>query len=261
MNVGKNCKFLDLDIVRALKHDEFEIYLQPQVHVESGKIVGFEALVRWRHPTMGILEPKQFLPRIALQKTKEQLDYYVFEKACALLHRRFCEGKELFCISCNFIREHFVKFDFVNIIQKIRIKYYIPSKYLSLEIVEGKAFFFDAIVQKNVEELKRLGYLVCLDDCGADNSTLSDLLFHSISHIKIDKKVTDKIKLENVQILVNGLCRIAHRLSCDTVCEGVETVEQMELVKYCGVDIIQGFYFYHPMETAKAESLYDQVSA
>lgn len=261
MNHENNKKFLDLDIVRALKNEELDIYLQPQVHVESGKIVGFEALVRWMHPALGLLEPKQFLPRIKLQKTKEQLDYYVFEKACALLHRRFCEGKELFCISCNFVREHFIKLDFVNIIQKIRIKYYIPAKYLSLEIVEGRAFFFDAIVQKNVEELKRLGYLVCLDDCGADNSTLSDLLFHSISHIKIDKKVTDKIKLENVQILVNGLCSIAHRLSCGTVCEGVETVEQMELVKICGVDVIQGFYFYHPMNIAKAEYLYDTAYA
>lgn len=250
-------RLLELDISRALKYEELEIYLQPQVDVKNEKIVGFEALVRWRHPVLGMLEPGRFLPQITLQKTKEEIDYYVFEKACALLHRRLGERKELFCISCNFSRGHFIKPDFVEKLQKIRMKYQIPSKFLTLEIVEGRAFPFEGIVQQNVEKLNKIGYSVCLDDCGADNSTLSDLLFHSISHIKIDKKVTAQIEHENVQILVNGLCGIAHQLSCKTVCEGVETLEQMELVKRCGVEVIQGFYFYHPMNIANAEFLYD----
>lgn len=256
-----NKRLLELDIYRALKYGELDIYLQPQVHVQSRKIVGFEALVRWIHPVMGILEPKQFLPLITLQKTKEEIDYYVFEKACALLHRRFCEGKKLFCISCNFIRGHFVKNDFIQILQKIREKYRIPAEFLALEIVEGKAFAIEAIVQKNVEELNHLGYHVCLDDCGSEESTLSDLMFHNITHIKIDKKVTDQINHENVQILVNGLCSIAQRLCCGTVCEGVETLEQLEIAKRCGVEVIQGFYFYHPMDIAKAEHLYDTAYA
>lgn len=254
-------KILELGISKALKYGEFEIYLQPQVYAASGEIIGFEALLRWKHPIFGILEPAQFMPVITFQKTKEEIDYYVFEKACALLHRRFCEGKKLFCISCNFIREHFMKPDFVHRLQEIRKKYYISPEYLVLEIVEGKAFPFGGIVQRNVDELNRLGYPICLDDCGADNSTLSDLLFHSITHIKIDKKVTAQIDHENVQILVNGLCSIAHKLSCKTVCEGVETLEQVEIVKRCGVEVIQGFYYYHPMNTTKAEHLFDTAYA
>lgn len=253
-------QLFEVDICWALELGELEIYLQPQVDVINRKIVGFEALVRWHHPVLGLLEPGQFLPQITFSKIREEIDYYVFEKVCALLHRRICQGKQLFCVSCNFIRGHFIKPDFVQIIQKIREKYQIPPRFLSLEIVEGKAFISEEIVQKNVEELHRIGYLVCLDDCGADNSTLSDLLFHSITHIKIDKKVIEHITNENVQILVNGLCKIAHRLSCETVCEGVETLEQMELVSNCGVQVIQGYYFYHPMTIPKAEYLYDTFS-
>lgn len=265
MNMGNedyyDKRLFEFDIYRALKYGEFDIYLQPQVHVQSRKIVAFEALVRWIHPVMGLLEPKQFLPMITLQKIKEEIDYYVFEKACALLHRRFSEGKKLFCISCNFIRGHFIKTDFIQTLQKIREKYGIPTKFLALEIVEGKAFTFESIVQKNVEELNRLGYHVCLDDCGAEDSTLSDLMFHNITHIKFDKKITNQINHENVQILVNGLCSIAQRLCCKTVCEGVETSEQLEIAKRCGVEVIQGFYFYHPMDIAKAEQLYDAAYA
>ena len=150
-----------------------------------------------------------------------------------------------------------MKFDFVTDIQKIREKYQVPARYLALEIMEGQAFAYEGIVQRNVEELNRLGYPVYLDDCGAEDSTISDLMFHSITHIKIDKKIIDQIDRENVQVLLHGLCSIAHRLSCKTVCEGVETREQLELAKRCGVDTIQGFYFYHPMNVANAEILFD----
>lgn len=245
------------DIRTALVNDEFEVYLQPQVNARGGAIDGFEALVRWRHPVRGVLEPSQFLPMMQILKLKEQLDYLVFEKVCAFLYRRMSEGKKLFCISCNFVREHFVKNDFVSDIQKIRNKYNIPAKYLALEIEEGQAFTCEGVVQHNVEELSHLGYPVYLDDCGADNFTISDLLFHSITHIKIDKKIVDQIQKENVRILLHGICTIAHQLSCKTVCEGVETEEQLALVKQCGVDVIQGFYFYRPMNIAKAEILYD----
>lgn len=246
-----------MDIQNALKNDEFKIFLQPQVNVSNGFISGFEALVRWEHPQKGMLEPADFLSLFYTVGFMEQLDYLVFEKVCALLQKRSREGKGLFCVSCNFVRSHFMKTDFVANVQKIREKYQIPARYLAVEIMEGQAFSQEEIVQKNVEELNRLGYPVYLDDCGADKSTLSDLLFHSITHIKIDKKIVDQIEQENVQILLNGLCDIAHRLSCQTVCEGVETQKQLELARKCGVDAIQGFYFYQPMNAANAEVLFD----
>lgn len=256
-NLEKREKTLAYDIQDALKKDEFKIYLQPLISVDNERIDGFEALLRWQHPVKGVLEPTEFMPLIKTPSVKEQLDYMVFEKVCAFLQHRLQDGKKMFCISCNFVREHFMKFDFVTDIQKIREKYQVPARYLALEIMEGQAFAYEGIVQRNVEELNRLGYPVYLDDCGAENSTISDLMFHSITHIKIDKKIIDQIDRENVQVLLHGLCSIAHRLSCKTVCEGVETREQLELAKRCGVDTIQGFYFYHPMNVANAEILFD----
>lgn len=251
---------LEADMKKAWKRDEFEVYLQPQMRADDWKITGFEALIRWRHPTRGILMPQQFMDTARDLELIEQLDYMVFEKVCAFLHKRYEEGKTLFCISCNFDREHFQKSDFVGIVQKIRNRYHIPTKYLAIEMLEGSTFARERLVQKNVQELNELGYQVYLDDCGAINSNIGDLMFHSITHLKIDKNMIDNIERENVQILLQGLCSIAHRLIYTVVCEGVETPRQFELVKKCGVDVVQGFYFYEPMDISHAEILYDALA-
>lgn len=249
---------MEQEIKMAWKNDEFRVYLQPQVNVESGEIEGFEALLRWEHPTRGILLPGQFLPVMKGLRMLECLDYLVFEKVCAFLGKRAEEAKPLFCVSCNFVREHFVKDGFVETLEKIRRKYKVPSNYLAVEIMEGAAFTDEQAVQANVEVLEKHGYPVYLDDYGADQSAFGDLYLHSISHIKVDKKMVEHIELKNARILLQGLCDIAHRLNYRVVCEGVETQREMELVRECGVDIIQGFYFYQPMNISRAEYLYDE---
>lgn len=248
---------MEQELKDAWENDEFQVFLQPQVNVENGKIEGFEALIRWDHPTRGVLAPQDFLPAMKILKMAEGLDYLVFEKVCMFLNKRLEEKKELFCISCNFVREHFVKRDFACSLEAVREKYAVPASYLAVEITEGSAFADEQMVQDNVVMLKEFGYHVYLDDYGADQSTFSDLLFHSISHIKLDKKLVDHIEQKNAEVLVQGLCKIAHRLSYQVVCEGVETGLQCELAKKCGVDIIQGFYYYQPMDISNAEHLYD----
>lgn len=248
---------IEQEIANAWKNDEFQVFLQPQVNVENGKIEGFEALIRWEHPTRGVLLPQDFLPAVRDLGMAERLDYFVFKKVCMFLKKRLEEEKELFCVSCNFIREHFVKNDFARSLEYIRQKYGIPAWCLAVEITEGAAFADEEAVQSNVVLLKELGFPVYLDDYGADQSTFGDLLFHSISHIKLDKKLVDHIQQENAEVLVHGLCSIAHQLSYQVVCEGVETALQCELAKKCGVDLIQGFYYYQPMHMVYAEELYD----
>ncbi|MDO4339773.1 MAG: EAL domain-containing protein [Eubacteriales bacterium] len=257
---GNRSVVLESDVKKAWKNDEFEIFLQPQINAENQNIEGFEALIRWAHPVHGILEPSEFLPIIRGIQMIERLDFLVFEKVCAFLHKRHEENKKLFCISCNFEREHFIKSNFVETLEKIRKRYRISAEYLAIEILEGKSFEEEKMVQANVAELNSLQYQVCLDDCGAADSVMSDLLFHSITHIKIDKKIVDHIERKNVQVLLQGLCGIAHRLSYRVVCEGVETKRQLELAKKCGVDSIQGFYFFKPMDTDRAEILYDRYT-
>lgn len=249
----------ETDVQNAWRNDEFEIFLQPQVNAINRNIEGFEALIRWVHPVHGILEPSDFLPIIKGSQMIECLDYLVFEKVCAFLHRRHEEKKKLFCISCNFERDHFIKKDFIHTLETIRKRYQISAKYLAIEILEGESFAEEQLVQANVAELNLLEYPVCLDDCCAHNSVMSDLMIHSISCIKIDKKLIDHIEQEHVQILLHGLCGIAHRLSYMVICEGVETRRQLELVKKCGADMIQGFYFYRPMSVYRAEGLYDTL--
>ncbi|MDO4276937.1 MAG: EAL domain-containing protein [Eubacteriales bacterium] len=249
---------MEMELENAWKNDEFQVFLQPQVEVESGSIGGFEALIRWEHPTRGILEPQEFLPAMKGLCMIERLDYLVFEKVCSFLDSRIKERKELFSVSCNFVREHFEKADFADIVEDIRLRFQVPAEFLAVEITEGEAFADEETVQRNVGRLKELGYPVYLDDYGADKSTFGDLMFHSISHIKVDKKLIDHIEQENVCVLLQGLCDIAHRLAYQVVCEGVENKGQYEAAKKCGVDIIQGFYFFHPMKISKAVNLFDK---
>lgn len=251
------------ELYRAERKGEIQVFLQPQICVSSRTICGFEALVRREHPVYGILSPNEFLDEMNRAYMMEELDYFVYRKVCLLLKERMEAGRTLFRVSCNFCRKQFLNPEFAEQITAIAKEYKIPTKYLSLEIIEGKGFTGgeDGIVQGNVRRLCENGFTVCLDDCGAGVSSLGDLMIDSIREIKIDKRVTDLIDRENVQILVRGICQIALHLHCWVVGEGVETEQQLRDMCRCGVDIIQGFYYYKPMPAGEAARLYDRQGA
>lgn len=252
---------LTYDLKKAWIRNEFDILLQPQIEADSRRIAGFEALLRWRHPRKGIILPEDFLPVAEELDLTRRLDYLVFDKVCAFLHKRLEDHKELFCVSSNFARAHFFEKDFVLRLEKIRNKYQIPARYLAIEMLEGSSFADVDLVQEVVMELKARGYSVYLDDCGGADFNVGDLMLQNVTHIKIDKHVVDKINQENVQVLLRGLCAMIHRMSYKVICEGIETLEQLNLAKKLGVDMIQGYYFYKPMNLLRAEVLYDVMSA
>lgn len=248
------------ELEKAIYRDEFEIFLQPQVNGRTCRIEGFEALLRWRHPSLGILRPADFLAEVDRLQMLEMIDFIVFDKVCAFQYKRLLQKKEMCAISCNFSRKHFMKPDFVEMLELIRSRYQVPPYYLAVEILEGSAFTREYWVMDNVEKLNNLEYGICLDDCGGDNSTVADLIIEDITEIKIDKKLVDHIEQKNVQILLEGVSFIAKKMGYKVVCEGVETKRQYELVMKCGIYVMQGFYFYRPMNTEKAEKLYDVMN-
>lgn len=256
--LAEKTKELEVGAEGVLKEGEFLVYLQPQVNIENGCIEGFEALIRWKHPQKGILKPGCFLEEVKELHLMDSLDFMVFEKVCCFLKKRMDEHKELFHISCNFEREHFEREDFPEKVLEICERTGVPTRYLAIEIVEGHAFEKESAVQHTVTKLKEYGFFVYLDDYGAKTSNFGDLMIHSISHVKLDKNIVDNIDQGHVQILTQGLCKIAHRLSYSVVCEGVETKQQLKLIRECGVDIVQGFYYYKPMDMEQAEFLYDE---
>ncbi len=247
------------ELKRAVNEGEMKVFLQPQICVSKHRIYGFEALVRREHPVFGILSPHEFLDDMNRMHMMEELDYFVYREVCLLLKKRMEEGRPLFRVSCNFCRKQFMDPGFAEQITAIAEEYRIPPKYLALEMIEGQAFQkpVNAIAQKNVKLLRARGFTVCLDDCGADVSSIGDLMIDSIGQIKLDKRLTDSIERENVQILVTGLCQIALQLQCCVVGEGIETEQQLNDMRKCGVDIVQGFYYYKPMEFRAATELYD----
>lgn len=254
---SKKEKWLRINLQEAVQKDQIEIYLQPQIGTRDHCIKGFEALIRWKHPLWGTLGPQDFFPEASSLHMIEQFDFLVFDKVCALQHKRLLERKNLFRIACNFSRKAFAEIDFVEAMEQLRSRYKVPARYLAIEILEGSAFSREYRIQKNVKKLSELGYAICLDDCGADNATMSDLTLENIAQIKLDKKLTDHIEQRNVRILLEGICSIAHKMPYEVVCEGVETRRQFELIRDCDVDVVQGYYFYHPLQVEDAEKLFE----
>lgn len=248
------------ELYQAQHEGEIQVFLQPQICVSSGRIYGFEALVRRKHPIYGIQSPNEFLDEMNRTYMMEVLDFFVYRKVCMLMKRRTETGRSLFRVSCNFCRRQFLTPGFAERITEITDEYRIPPRYISLEIIEGRGFTggADSIVRANVKFLCEKGFTVCLDDCGAGVSSLSDLMIDRIGQIKIDKCVTELIDRENVQILVRGVCQIAQHLRCCVIGEGIETRQQLWDMCRCGVDIIQGYYFYKPMPAAEAAELFDK---
>lgn len=165
----------------------------------------------------------------------------------------------MFLVSCNFERKHFIKPNFVKHLQEICEQYGVSPKYLAIELLEGRYSDMDA-VQATVQELNKSGFKVYLDDCGAPDSAMGDLSFHSISHVKIGKELVDRIQQRHIQIFLKSFCNIAHKMSYTVVCEGVETQQQLEIVRNCNVDLVQGYYFFKPMDISCAQQLYDALS-
>lgn len=237
-------KFSKNEVLRGLENDEFIIFLQPQVNAATEQIMGFEALARWQHEN-NLITPYFFSNLIEEIGKEIEFDYLIFEKTCQIVIEMKLYEKHI--ISCNFSRKQFVQSDFVDRLNKIRKQYKLPAKCFGIEILEGEEFSDPITVQKTISKLAKIGYKIHLDDCFSEAASKADLHLKDVTHIKIDKSLTDNINNIEVQKLLRAVCEAAQKDNKSVICEGVETSEQAELVKKCGVNMIQGYFYYKPM--------------
>lgn len=264
-----SCKFYDDSMLRrmrreeelnmlfesALEHHEFVVTLQPKVRLSDERIGGAEALVRWVHPQQGMIYPGEFIPLFEQNGRICRLDLYIFEEVCRTLHAWQQAGKPLFPVSVNLSRQHFSDPHFLDTYVEIATRYEIPRDMLELELTES-IFFDDQGIEntkQQIKEMHRLGFRCSLDDFGSGYSSLGLLVEFDINVIKLDRRFFLDISNAKSRDVIASIVELAHRIGLSTVAEGIETQEQLDLLKGIGCDMVQGYIYSKPLSVAEFE--------
>ncbi len=229
---------------KALSNNQFVVYYQPKYDVETFKISGAEALVRWIHPTKGIVSPAKFLPIFEESGFITKMDYYIWEQVCIDMRRWLDDGIDVKPISINVSRVDLFAHDLVETLCNLTNQYNIPRELLQLEITESVYVYDSQFIKKIVRKLHDKGFIILMDDFGSGFSSLNILKEIDIDVLKIDMKFFEKAGDEGKgKTIVTSVICMANGLNISTVAEGVEDEEQVSFLKSIGCDIIQGYYF------------------
>ncbi|MBR4169055.1 MAG: EAL domain-containing protein, partial [Lachnospiraceae bacterium] len=245
---------IEEEMEMALHHHEFMMYLQPQVDVKTGKLSGAEALVRWEHPIKGVMVPAQFLPLFESNGFITRLDRFMWEEACkylADLRKRDIDIP----ISVNVSRAHVMESDLCRVLTDLVNRYGITTDKLELEITEN--LFVDDVEELfgQMEELKRRGFKIQMDDFGSGYSSLNMLRKAPVDTLKIDRFFLDEImSTSRGKIIVEASVKMAKELGLKVIAEGVETEEQLKFLTDAGCDIAQGYYYSKPITVEEFET-------
>lgn len=241
-------KQIENDIVNALESNQLKAMIQPKVDMRNGEIIGGEALVRWVHPSLGIISPGDFVPVLENNGFIIQVDYYVWESVFAFLRKLRDAGKPLIPISINISRVHIYDSELYNVLTGLQKKYDIPPKYVPLELTESALLETPDLIFAQMNSLRRSGFLVSMDDFGTGHSSLNMLTQLPIDEVKIDRSfITHLDDPRNITIL-HSIITMLNQLEFPMIIEGVETDEQRELLIEMGCYHAQGFYFHRPMD-------------
>lgn len=239
---------LENELPQALDRDEFFLLYQPKVDCYTGKTIGLEALVRWDHPTRGILSPGEFIPQAEKIGFVTKIDFYVFESTCKMLRAQIDAGRDPLPVSCNFSRLHLSNSRFVTQISAIADRYNVAHDLLEIEITETVALANLEVMVPQFEEMKRCGFSIAIDDFGSGYSSLSLLTALPCDTIKLDKSfLKHKPITEDDKMLLGCVISLAHKMGKCIICEGVETAEHIALMHELQCNIVQGYYYSRPL--------------
>lgn len=246
---------IETSMEHALDKRQFLLYLQPKYMLASGKLCGAEALVRWSHPSLGLLLPDQFLPTFERTGFIRKIDLYMFERVCATMRRWLDTGWEVFPVSVNLSRSHLDDLGLVPVLASLVRYYGIPCNLLELEITENSFRDDEAGMLRMLTELKAEGFSVAMDDFGTGFSTLNILKDIPLDTLKLDKGFLDEcVESERGRSVITDVVTMAQHLRMHVICEGIETESQYMFLKDIGCEMGQGFYFAKPLSVSDFEA-------
>ena len=252
---------LETDLRRAQERGEFVLLYQPVVDLSSGRVAGFEALVRWRHPERGTVSPTVFIPVAEEMGLTHALGTWVIEEACRHARRWLdatsaSEGGRPLRVSVNLSASQFSQADLVEHVHRTLDACGIGPGVLHLEITESVILEHAGPAELLLARLRELGVALCMDDFGTGYSSLGYLHRFPIDELKIDRSFVARMTTDaRTAQLVHAILALARNLGVSVVAEGVETREQLDALRALGCEYAQGFLFAEPLPEADAEAL------
>ena len=249
MNESASARFgMESDLRRALERDELLMHYQPKVNLRSGKLTGAEALVRWRHPTIGMVPPDDFIPLAEQTGLIRPLGQWVIGKVCEQLRIWRDAGLPVLPVAVNLSAHQFHQANLASLIKHSLSVNRLDAGLINLEITESALMDDVEAAVATLRELKKIGLKLSLDDFGTGYSSLSYLKRFPIDDLKIDRAfVRDLTRDPDDAEICIAIIGLAHNLRLTVVAEGVETAEQMNYLRLHDCDEMQGFYFSRPL--------------
>lgn len=249
-------KKIETEMHFALEDGQFQLYLQPKVQIATEKIVGFEGLVRWQHPTEGLIQPDRFIPLFEKNGFIIRLDEYVWEQSCILLRTWLDRGKKVMPVSVNVSRMHIHDTRLCEKLLDLMTRYNLPPHMLELELTESVFLDNEKNLVETMETLQKHGFLFSLDDFGAGYSSLNMLKSLPIDTIKIDRGfLTEVAATERGKTIIRHTISLANALQMKVIAEGVENASQAAFLQDAGCAVAQGFYYSPPVPIAVFEKM------
>ncbi|CAN7343245.1 EAL domain-containing protein [Pseudoduganella sp. LjRoot289] len=234
---------LESDLRRALEQEQLEVYYQPQARLEDGQIIAMEALVRWRHPTRGMVSPVEFIPLAEETGLINPLGDWVLRTACAQLRSWIQQGLPPLRVAVNLSVRQLLQKEFAATVEAVLADTGLPPHLLELEITESTLMENAQDTLKALHRLRSLGVRLSIDDFGTGYSSLSYLKRFPVDIIKIDRSFVRDVPMDADDVaIVTAIIALAHSLRLEVVAEGVETEAQLNFLRGRHCDLMQGYH-------------------
>jgi EAL domain-containing protein (putative c-di-GMP-specific phosphodiesterase class I) len=243
---------------RAIEQEEFHVFYQPKVSLHNYELKGAEALCRWIRDGE-IVPPDSFIPVLETGQKICALDFYMLEHVCRDIRQWLNEGKEAVKVSVNFSRKHLANMDLVSDIVEVIDQYEVPHELIEVEVTETTTDADFNLLKKLVSDLKQQGISTSVDDFGTGYSSLSLIRDVPFKVLKIDKSFLrqDDLAFQRDNVMMKHVIGMANELDMDCIAEGVETVENIKLLKANKCYLAQGFLFDRPLPKTEFEKRLD----
>jgi diguanylate cyclase (GGDEF)-like protein/PAS domain S-box-containing protein len=252
---AKKKLILESDLRKALDRNEFVLYYQPKLELDTETIIGFESLIRWNHPSRGLVPPLDFIPLAEKTKIIIPLGEWIIRTACQQIKTWLDMGFPNPYIAVNLSAHQFSQPNLVSRISEIIEETGILAKYLEVEITESVLMENSDMAAAQLTQLSKMGIDISIDDFGTGYSSLSYLNIFPLNNLKIDRAFVKDITSEENATLAKAIVTLSKALNLKTIAEGVETETQKQVLRSIGCDTIQGYFLSKPVPAEEATKL------
>lgn len=256
---------LEMDLRLAVERDQFVLHYQPVVSLESGAITGFEALIRWEHPTRGLLAPGEFIPIAEETRLIVEMGEWALREAASWLQKlqAECVGAAHLTVAVNISGLQFAQPDFLDLVAAVLEETTLPAHCLKLEITESTMVQRAQMTPDLMQRLRSMEVELLIDDFGTGYSSLSYLTAYPLDALKIDRSFVSKLSQPNQEQapeVIRCICAMAGAFHMNVIAEGIETRQELSFLRKIGCGYGQGYFFSPPLPAEEARELVLQGS-